>query len=45
MLDAHLVEKADDGTLEQAPHVFGAVCVNVSHYPFFLGVVHRLMAL
>ena len=37
---AHLVERADKRTLEQAPHAFHAVCVNVAHDPDFLGVVY-----
>lgn len=30
--------------LEQAPYAFYAVCVNISHNPFFLGMSHSLMA-
>ena len=43
-LCAHLVERADERTLEQAPHAFHSVGMNVAHNPHFLGVVHGLMA-
>ena len=44
MLDAHLVEGPDDGTLEEAPHAFDAVGVHVTHNPFFGRVLDGLMA-
>ena len=44
VLGAHLVERADDGTLEEAPHAFEAVGVNVTHNPFFGRVLDGLMA-
>ncbi len=44
VLDAHLVEYVHERPLEQAPYAFYAVCVNISHNPFFLGMSHSLMA-
>ncbi len=43
VLPAHLVEGADNGTLEQAPHAFYAVGVDLSDNPFLSGVAHSLM--
>ena len=44
VLPAHLVEGADNGTLEQAPHAFDAVGVDIAHHPFLQGMAHSLMA-
>ena len=44
VLGAHLVERADDRPLEQAPDAFYAVRVNVSGDPLFLGMSNSLMA-
>src|SRR5258707_12432001 len=33
--------RANDGSLEQRPHVFESVSVNISAHPFFLAVVDR----
>ena len=44
VLDAHLVESAHEGALEEAPDAFDAVRVNVADDPFFFGVVHGFMA-
>ena len=44
MLDRHLVEGSDDGTLEQAPHSLNAVSVNIPSHPLLFGVVYRLMS-
>ena len=44
VLDAHLVERAHERTLEEAPDAFDAVCMNVSHDPFILGMSHGFMA-
>ena len=44
VLAAHLVECADDGSLEQDPHSLDPVCVNVADDPLLGGVAHRLMA-
>ena len=44
VLDAHLVERAGERTLEQRPHALDAVRVNVAHDPFLFGVVHGFMA-
>ena len=44
VLAAHLVESADDGSLEQAPHSLDPVSVNFADDPLLGGVAHRLMA-
>lgn len=44
VLLAHLVERADDAALEQAPHPFDGVRVHVADNPLLRPVVHRLMA-
>ena len=44
MLAAHLVESADDRTLEQAPHAFDTVSVHVAHDPFLDRVIDGLVA-
>ena len=44
VLDAHLVEGADNGPLEQAPYALDRVGVNLTHNPLFLGVFDRLVA-
>ena len=44
MLGAHLVERADDGALEQAPDTFNAVGVDVADDPFLGTMVDGLMA-
>ena len=44
MLRAHLVERPDDGALEQAPHALDAVGVDVADDPFLGRVVDRLVA-
>ena len=43
MLSGHLVERTDDGTLEQRPDAFDGVGVNVADGPFLDGVVDRLV--
>ena len=43
MLPTDLVERAHDGTLEQAPHAFNAVRVHVTDHPFVHGVVDGLV--
>ena len=40
MLDAHLVEGSDDGTLEKAPHPFYAISVNVANNPLLGRMAH-----
>ena len=44
MLDAHLVERADDRPLEQTPHALNRVGVNLADNPLVLRVLDRLMA-
>ena len=44
MLDAHFVKGADDGPLEQTPHAFNRVGVNVPDDPFLGGMAHSFMA-
>ena len=43
MLDADLVERSDNRSLEQAPHTFDSVGVNFPDHPFLGGVADRLM--
>ena len=43
MLDAHLVEGADNGTLEQAPHTLNAVGMYVTDNPLLGRMAHRLV--
>ena len=43
MLDAHLVECAHQGPLEEAPDAFNAVGVHVAHNPFLYGVIDCLV--
>ena len=43
MLDTHLVERAHQRPLEQAPDAFNAVGVHVAHNPLLHGVIDRLM--
>ena len=43
VLHAHLVESADDGPLEEAPHALDAVGVHVPDHPLFLGVLYGLV--
>ena len=43
MLHADLVEGTHDGTLEQAPHAFDAVRVDIAHDPFVEVVLHGVM--
>src|SRR3990172_8595147 len=43
MLDGDLVKRADDGSLEQAPHVLDAVGVDESADPFLGAVVDGLV--
>ena len=43
MFKAHLVERADDRTLEQRPDTLDSVGVHVAHNPLPLRVVYRLM--
>ena len=44
VLDAHLVERPGEGTLEQRPDALYAVRMDIANNPFFLGVDHRFMA-
>ena len=44
MLDAHFVEGADERALEEAPHAFDAVCVDIPYDPLLGGVVDGLVA-
>ncbi len=43
VLPAHLVEGSDNGTLEQAPHAFDAVGVDLSDNPLLGGMAHSLV--
>lgn len=43
VLHADLVERANDGALEQAPHAFDAVGVHVANHPFIAGMADGLM--
>ena len=44
MLDAHLVERTHERTLEQTPDAFDTVCVNITHNPFIFRMPNSLMA-
>ena len=44
VLLAHLVERAYQRPLEEAPHVLDVVSVNVTHNPLFVGVVNGFVA-
>src|SRR5579863_7770662 len=43
MLHAHLVIGPNDASLEQRPHAFHAIRVNVSAHPFLGAVIHALV--
>ena len=42
-LDADFVERTDDGTLEQAPHAFNRVGVNLPDNPLLGRVLYSFM--
>ena len=44
MLDADMMERPDDGALEEAPHTLNPISVHVTDYPFLNGVVNGLVA-
>ena len=44
VLDGHLMECSNDGTLEQAPDSLDAVDMNITSYPFLFGVGNGFMA-
>ena len=44
MLDANLMERTNDGSLEQAPHALDPVGVNVTDNPLLGGVADGLMS-
>ena len=44
VLDAHLVKRANNRTLEQRPHALDPVGVHVTDYPFLIGMAYRLVA-
>src|SRR5260370_38114370 len=44
MLHRDLMIRTDDGSLEQRPDIFHRVRVNVSAYPFFRGMIDRLVS-
>ncbi len=44
VLDAHPVEGADDGPLEQAPHAFDTVGVDLADNPLVIGMLDGFMA-
>src|SRR6266481_27736 len=43
MLNTHLVIRADNGTLQQAPNALNSASVNVAHTPFFGSVIDPAM--
>lgn len=43
VLHAHLVERADDGSLEQAPDALDRVGVDIAHDPLLGAVIHALV--
>ena len=44
MLDADLVERADNRTLEQAPHALDSVSMDFADHPLLIGMLDRSMA-
>lgn len=43
VLGGKLVEGTDDGTLQDAPYALIRVCVNVSPYPFVVGMINHFV--